>query len=376
MGGALYADMPHQPSIAARSVLALLAAVLTWTAPIEVVAREAVAADAPLLLPQMPLHDPWIVADPDSRTYLLFTRNEQAMTGDARVGIMAYRSRDLKHWSKPALVFALPQGTWARDGAWAPEVHRWKGRWYLFATFHNEDAALPSTGARKLYRRSTVLAVADSPAGPFRLEKDGKPVAPAERMTLDGTLYVSPAGKPWMVYAHEWLQTTVGTMEAVPLDNTLAAAGPPVELFRADRADWVKGQKQPDGSTVYVTDGPELYRTRTGTLLMIWSSYGQGGYVQAQARSKSGTIEGPWEQLGPLVMRDSGHGMLFRTFEGKLMMVLHRPFNNALGKLYEMRDAGDRLEVVREATELDLEAYPTHPCAVSRGPTGTPIPGC
>ena len=51
---------------------------------------------------------------------------------------------------------------------------------------------------------------------------------------------------------------------------------------------------------------------------------------------------------------------------GKLMMIVHRPFNRALGKLYEMRDDGDRLSVVREAVELDLEAYPTHPCTGAR----------
>lgn len=339
-------------------------------------ARPARAGPAPLMLPQMPLHDPYIVADSASRTYLLYTRNEPALSGDARLGIMAYRSTDLLHWSRPTVVFTLPDGTWARDGAWAPEVHRWKNRWYLFATFHDEATALPSPGPRKLYRRATILAEADTPAGPFRVVREGAPVAPAERMTLDGTLYVDPQGKPWMVYAHEWLQTTVGTIEALPLGPNLAAAGKPVELFRADAAGWVQGQAQPDGSQVYVTDGPELYRTRTGTLLMLWSSYGAGGYVQAQARSLSGRIEGPWEQLGPLVTRDSGHGMLFRTFEGKLMLVLHRPFKFALGKLYEMRDAGDRLEVVREATELDLEAYPTHPCAVARSPTGEPMPGC
>jgi beta-xylosidase len=324
----------------------------------------------------MPLHDPWIVADEASRTYYLYTRNEPGMTGDARLGTMVYTSRDLRHWSRPRVVFAMPEGRWATAGSWAPEVHRWRGRWYLFTTFHNPDLPLPSNGTRPLYRRGTVLAVADRPEGPFMPVRNAEPVAPADRMTLDGSLYVDRKGKPWMVYAHEWLQTTVGTMEAVPLDANLKAIGKPRLLFRADEADWVKGQKQPDGSVVYVTDGPELFRTKTGTLLMLWSSYGERGYVQALARSRSGEIEGPWEQLGPLVKRDSGHGMLFKAFDGRLMMVLHRPFTHALGKLYEMRDTGDRVEVVREATELDLEAYPTHPCLTQESPTGSPLKDC
>jgi hypothetical protein len=44
------------------------------------------------------------------------------------------------------------------------------------------------------------------------------------------------------------------------------------------------------------------------------------------------------------------------------MMIVHRPFRNARGKLYEMRDEGDRLTVVREASELDGEPDPTHAC--------------
>jgi len=331
---------------------------------------------APLRMTDMHLHDPWIVADPATRTYYLFSSNDRTMTGNARLGTMMYASRDLKHWTRPKLVFALPDNLWAKAGAWAPEVHRWRGKWYLFTTFHNPALPLAPNGNRATYRRGTVLAVADRIDGPYRLVRGGAPVAPKDLMTLDGTLYVDPAGKPWMVYAHEWWQATVGTMEAVPLDDALAATASPRVLFRADEAPWVVGQKQPNGDTVYVTDGPELYRSKTGALLMLWSSYGKKGYVEGQARSRSGSLAGPWEQLGTLVERDSGHGMLFRAFDERLLMIVHRPFNYALGKLYEMRDDGDRLSVVREATELDGEAYPTHPCVPGHSSFDGATPGC
>ena len=180
-------------------------------------------------------------------------------------------------------------------------------------------------------------------------------------MTLDGTLHVDRTGKPWLVYAHEWVQARNGTIEALPLDATLKAAGEPRLLFRASDAPWASGRPQKDGDKIYVTDGPELFRTRTGRLLMLWSSYdARGSYVQGVARSRSGDLAGPWEQLPPLVRADSGHGMIFRRFDGGLMMVLHRPFHNARGKLYEMRDTGDSVAVVREASELDGETRPTH----------------
>lgn len=331
---------------------------------------------APLVMTAMHLHDPFIVADRTTRTYYLFTRNEAAMTGDKRLGTMVYTSRALKHWTRPKLAFVLPPNVWAKAGSWAPEVHQWRGKWYLFTTFHNAEAPLGMNGKRPTYRRGTVLAVADRVGGPYRLVRGGEPIVSKDLMTLDGSLYLDPGGKPWLVYAHEWWQTTVGTMETVPLDDSLAQAGSPKVLFRADEAAWVVGQKQPDGETVFVTDGPQLYRSKTGKLLMLWSSYGKKGYVEGQARSKSGTLAGPWEQLGVLVERDSGHGMLFRAFDGRLMMILHRPFNYALGKLYEMRDDGDRLTVVREATELDGEAYPTHPCVPGHSSFDGATPGC
>ena len=154
------------------------------------------------------------------------------------------------------------------------------------------------------------------------------------------------------------MQIGDGTIEALPLDASLAAAGPPRMLFRASSAPWAKANREVPDDPTWVTDGPELFRTRTGTLLMLWSSYDAKGYVQGLARSRSGTLDGPWEQLPPLLRGDSGHGMLFRRFDGALMLIVHRPFKHARGKLYAVRDDGDRITLVREATELDGETKP------------------
>jgi beta-xylosidase len=191
------------------------------------------------------------------------------------------------------------------------------------------------------------------------LVKKDNTVTPSDFMTLDGTLYVDPAGKPWMVYAHEWMQKIDGTIEALPLkDDLSAAAGDPILLFKGSDAPWLDEQAVPSArSAIYVTDGPELFRTKDGHLLMLWSSYeknsfGLDGYVETLARSKTGELKGPWEQLPPLVRNDSGHGMLFRTFEGQLMLVVHQPFIGAHGKIYEMEDLGDNLRVVRFRDDL------------------------
>ncbi len=320
------------------------------------------AGEATLHLPEMPLHDPWILAHGPSHTYYLYTKNEPKMTGEKGIGTMVYKSKDLLNWESPKIVFQVPRTAFAQQGGWAPEVHEYHGRYYLFTTLHNEAKTLatPPAVPFRTHVRGTIVAVSDSPDGPFTMLDEKAAVPPADFMTLDGTLYIDPAGKPWMVYAHEWVQKIDGVMEAVPLKPDLSAsAGPPIHLFKASDAPWLNTTIQPTPHGLnYVTDGPELFRSRDGHLLMLWSSYENNAYVQTVARSKSGEIGGPWEQLAPLVKGDSGHGMLFRTFDDQLMMVLHRPFKRARGKLYEMADCGDHLEIVKERIDLDGDTVP------------------
>ncbi|MER5224636.1 glycoside hydrolase family 43 protein [Streptomyces flaveus] len=328
-------------------------------------------------LPDMPLHDPFIVADSESGTYYLYTSNDPSVSGVDGTGTMVYRSRDLRDWTRPVVVFrtAEQKDIWASDGGWAPEVHAWGGRYYLFTTLHDQDKPLPVRPPNQWgtpfqlpnHMRGTITAVSDSLLGPFTVVDPAGPTPPEQLMTLDGTLYVDPAGQPWMVYAHEWLQTIDGTMEAIRLAPDLTRTiGDPVFLFKASDAFWISEQIPggvPHQLAPYVTDGPQLYRTPDDSLLMLWSTYEKnvadqdgtisGGYVQTYAVSKSGDITGPWQQHRPLVRDDSGHGMLFHTFDGELMMILHRPFENARGKLYEMQLLGHELQVLRRRTDLD-----------------------
>ena len=330
-----------------------------------------------LRLPEIRLHDPWIVAEQSTRTYYLYSSASPRITGQGRTGTLFYTSRDLETWEGPFIAFVAPENSWAdpRVGAWAPEVHAYKGKYYLFATLHNPAKRLTTTDTtRPQSMRATIIARSDSPRGPFTLMKLDAPVTPPNFMTLDGTLYVDRAGTPWMVYAHEWIQKVDGTMEAIPLKDDLSdAAGEPIHLFKASDAPWINAQMTPDTrENHYVTDGPELFRTKNGTLLMLWASYmknelGRNGYVQTLSRSKSGELKGPWEQLAPLVGNDSGHGMLFRSFDGKLMLIVHQPFQNARGKLYEMEDTGDGLRVVRYREDLSGPPLPPLPGQARRG---------
>ena len=59
---------------------------------------------------------------------------------------------------------------------------------------------------------------------------------------------------------------------------------------------------------------------------MLWASFSDGGYAEGIARSNNGEIDGNWTiDQTPLFDRDGGHGMLFKTFDGKLTLILHQP---------------------------------------------------
>jgi arabinan endo-1,5-alpha-L-arabinosidase len=257
------------------------------------------------------IRDPFVL--PYENKYYLYGSRGPACWG-LTGGFDVYVSSNLKDWDGPHEVFSAPEGFWADRHFWAPEVHRYKGSFYLFASFKSESEC-----------RGTQILVADSPMGPFRLH-GGKPVTPRQWECLDGTLYVDKQHTPFIVFCHEWVQVQDGEMVALQLSDDLTdAVGEPIVLFRASDPPWAdKGAKD------YVTDGPFLYRAQNGELLMIWSSLVHTGdtasYVQAVSRSLDGEITGSWSHDSALLFqRDGGHGMIFTSFSGSLMLTLHKP---------------------------------------------------
>ena len=161
--------------------------------------------------------------------------------------------------------------------------------------------------------------------GPFVPWSDG-PVTPADWECLDGTFYSDPEGRCYMIFCHEWVQAGDGEVWAMPLTSDLkSASGDPILLFRASEAPWVKLMHHSSGVSGCVTDGPFIWRDRQGRLLCLWSSFSAGGYTQGLAVSDDGRITSHFSQLDPLFENNGGHGMLFRTKDGRTLLSLHTP---------------------------------------------------
>lgn len=308
--------------------------------------------------------DPYILADEESGLYYLYC---QMIPGwypglNRHNGFFAFCSRDLIHWSKPAIVFDGEQaGFWADKDFWAPECHKWGFRTADHTEtsggsgqVHSKYVLISSFRAAGTLRRCQCL-VADHPLGPF--EPLGQPVTPEGWQCLDGTLYAGDDGNPWLVFCHEWLQVGDGQIAAVPLSEELGSmAGDPVILFRGSDAPWSARffSKDDNHGGGWVTDGPFLYRMADDSLLMLWSSFTEKGYATGYAKSASGRLKGPWtQQQDPLYFHDGGHSMMFRSLDGRLMMALHCPNSPHASKrllVFEMEDKDGKLHIINEIT--------------------------
>jgi arabinan endo-1,5-alpha-L-arabinosidase len=266
-------------------------------------------------LEDIQIRDPFVLVA-DGRYHLFGSTDPNIWSGPA-TGFDTYVSDDLVEWEGPVPAFRPAPDFWSHTEYWAPEVHAYDGAYFMFATFVAPGA-----------HRGTQVLRSTSPEGPFEPWSDG-PLTPREWECLDGTLVVED-GQPWMVFCHEWKDTIDGEVRAVRLTSDLRGTlGDPVLLFTASEAPWARTfthHSVPEGQNPYVTDGCFLHRTPAGELLMLWSSFGDGGYALGVATSTSGRLEGPWTQASePLFPRDGGHGMTFRALDGRLLLTLHQP---------------------------------------------------
>ncbi len=262
------------------------------------------------------LSDPFVLADKATMTYY--------MTG---TGGMMWKSKDLKRWTGPYQVAETDPQSWMgpRPMIWAAELHQYKGKYYYFATFTNQAESIGTYRGNNIERRASHVLVSDKAEGPYRPMADAT-YLPADKPTLDGTFWVDADGKPYMVYCWEWLQQWDGTIDKIELKPDLSGSiGEGKTLFRASDSPWSR-EKNEKGEIVpnKVTDGPFLFKTSTGRLGMLWTSWVYDVYTQGVAYSQSNTLDGPWiHEPNPITPPNYGHGMLFYDFNGQLLLSCH-----------------------------------------------------
>ena len=135
---------------------------------------------------QINIRDPFVVFE-DGKYYMYGSRarNFECNTN----GFDVYISEDLENWSEPIECFTSEPYGLNRHATWAPEVHKYKGKYYMFATFTQENGL-----------RGTYSLCSDALIGPFVPHSKGA-LTPTEWECLDGTLYVDEDGGHGMVFS-------------------------------------------------------------------------------------------------------------------------------------------------------------------------------
>lgn len=315
-----------------KRVLALILAAVT----VLLCASMAYASETvyPLKQDEIRVRDPYILAY-DGKYYMYGT----CLSNGKGYGCCV--SEDLENWSERIQIFTPEEPSDMEADFWAPECHYYNGQFYLFATYRSKVSG----------KRGTAIFKSDLPTGPFKLWSDGH-ITPKEIDCIDGTLYIDRSGQPWMVYVNEWTSSPdeVGEMAAAKLSEDLKTfTSEPIMLFRARNHIWTTGS---------VTDGPAIYRTQNGRLIMLWSNLSKsGGYAVGMAVSDNGEIDGNWVhypeafyEQGSSFELDGGHPMVFNTLDGRLTMSIHSPNGEINGKfetlkLLELEDTGSMLVI-------------------------------
>jgi xylan 1,4-beta-xylosidase len=215
-------------------------------------------------------------------------------------------STDLVHWQPAGAVLSRRPG-WALNDFWAPELVRHDGT--VLAYY----AALAKSG-----RRCVAVASASRVRGPYT---DHGPVLCSLTGEIDPLPVTDEQGAHWLVWKRDGNSRDRPTpILAAPLaPGGLSLAGPPEELFRADRP-WERDN----------VEAPALLR-HDGLFYLVYSAGHCCGrncnYATGVARAPS--LLGPWEKRRRPILRGNGevrcpgHGGIVHGKSGEPLLAYH-----------------------------------------------------
>lgn len=258
-----------------------------------------------------PLHvtirDPFIL-EHDGLYYLYGTTSSES-------GFMAFASGDLVHWTGPLTVYRKPtDATWNVQSFWAPEVHHYGDRFYMYYTAADSQDR-PAIG----------VAVSKSPLGPF-VDAATKPITPAGWETLDAHVFVDDDGQSYLLYSHSWTQVGAGSIYIQALaDDLLSLIGEPKLLASAADQWWTRG------TLGRVLEAPTVIK-HGGKYYLMYSSFATDEYGVGYAVADH--LYGPYEHKERILFNDSGHNSVFVGPDGLYYTAYHAPNGRAPYRLY------------------------------------------
>ena len=276
-----------------------------------------------MLAHEIHIRDPFVIAE-NNQYYLLGT------TGDDPWGrasdLTLYQSNDLRNFEVKCVMVndgSLDEYT----NIWAPEMHKYKGKYYLILSAFRKDLG-----------RGSFIFVSDNLDDNFKM-LTGKYITPAGWGCLDATLFVQD-DIPYLCFSNEWTTPISndgdGSLFIAQLSDDLTElVGEPKKIVSGKNCPYAieVGDEKCRG---YIAEGPFLYEENENTIL-LWSTVTKTGYSVLKSVSRNGAM-GDYSLEEVVFDKDGGHCMRFKDLDGKQWITFHQPniTPNERMKLFDM----------------------------------------
>ncbi|MEV6543049.1 family 43 glycosylhydrolase [Streptomyces sp. NPDC051665] len=235
----------------------------TWTV-------EAVPTRSPVL--------PGLTADPDVHyldgQYWIYPTSD-GYAGWGGTSFKAYSSRDLVHWKDHGVILDLGSDvSWADKNAWAPAIAERDGKYYFYFCAEQQIG----------------VAVADSPAGPFK-DALGKPLVAKggsfSGQMIDPAVFTDDDGQSYLYWGN-------GHAYVVPLNDDMTS-------YDATKVKEITAGDFREGSFVV---------KRQGTYYFMWSEDDTRSEDYHVAYATGPSPLGPWTERGTILSKNPEYGVL------------------------------------------------------------------
>jgi beta-xylosidase len=231
---------------------------------------EAVRTGSPVL--------PGLNADPDVHhldgEYWIYPTTD-GFQGWGGTKFKAYSSKDLVHWQDHGVILDLgPDVTWADKYAWAPAIAERDGKYYFYFCAEQQIG----------------VAVADSPAGPFK-DALGRPLVAKggafQGQMIDPAVFTDDDGTSYLYWGN-------GHGYVVPLNDDMVS-------YDASKVQDITPDNFREGSFVI---------KRKGTYYFMWSEDDTRSENYHVAYATGPSPLGPWTKQGTILSKRPEYGIL------------------------------------------------------------------
>ncbi len=199
--------------------------------------------------------DPWVIRHGESYYFC---------ESEGHDGISVWKSARLTEKGRKRVVWRSRRGTWNAREVWAPELHRIRGRWYVYYA--------ASDGRNENHRAGVLRATTDDPQGPYEdmgVLYTGDDIAgrthnrwaiDAAPFELDGRLYLVWSG---------WPDTCdIQYLYIAPMENPWTVGGQRVKICENDTHVWERVSERQAERGLH--EGPTIIQ-RNGRLFVLYA---------------------------------------------------------------------------------------------------------